>query len=109
MSSLQEICRQVDRSLLNSRFNIDRDLGMQLRHQSNLGGTFVMRERNCFILHKGKVEISPTGNEGGLSIHSTDGAAYLLETFRAKEITAGSDLKKRSKTKTNGIGVSYDL
>ena len=28
--------QQVDRSLLNSRFNIDRDFGFQLRHHFNL-------------------------------------------------------------------------
>ena len=35
----------VDRSLLNSKFNIDRDLGIQIRHKSNLGGGFLMREK----------------------------------------------------------------
>ncbi len=37
--------QQVDRSLLNSRFNIDRDMGIQLRHISNLSDTFCY-ERN---------------------------------------------------------------
>ena len=32
--------QQVDRSLLNSRFNIDRDLGIQLRHKSKLSDKF---------------------------------------------------------------------
>jgi len=35
----------VDRSLLNSRFNIDRDLGVQLRHKTKLGEEFLMREK----------------------------------------------------------------
>ena len=30
----------IDRSLLNSRFNIDRDLGIQLRHKTKLGSEF---------------------------------------------------------------------
>ena len=35
----------IDRSLLNSKFNIDRDIGVQLRHKSKLGGKWVSREK----------------------------------------------------------------
>jgi hypothetical protein len=34
----------IDRSLLNARFNIDRDMGIQLRHKTNLEGDFLMCE-----------------------------------------------------------------
>ena len=40
--------QQVDRSLLNSRFNIDRDLGIQLRHYFNLSERFVIKEAFSF-------------------------------------------------------------
>ena len=33
----------VDRSILNSRFNIDRDIGFQLRHLTRIGKTMVTR------------------------------------------------------------------
>ena len=47
----------VDRSLLNSRFNIDRDMGIQLRHHSNLSDNFIVRE--IVSLHKEKEEMLP--------------------------------------------------
>lgn len=34
----------VDRSLLNSKFTLDRDAGFQLRHHFNIGNTFLVRE-----------------------------------------------------------------
>ncbi len=34
----------VDRSLLNSKFTLDRDAGFQLRHYFNIGNTFLVRE-----------------------------------------------------------------
>ncbi len=54
----------VDRSLLNSRFNIDRDLGIQLRHKSDLGGNFLMREK--LAISQGEGRNVTEGNEGGL-------------------------------------------
>ena len=54
----------VDRSLLNSRFNIDRDLGIQLRHKFNLGGDFLMREK--LAISQGEGRNVSEGNIGGL-------------------------------------------
>ncbi len=54
----------IDRSLLNSRFNIDRDLGLQLRHKSDLGGGFLMREK--LAISQGEGRNVTEGNEGGL-------------------------------------------
>ena len=39
----------VDRSLLNSRFNIDRDMGIQLRHHFNLTDKFVVKEKIIYL------------------------------------------------------------
>ncbi len=36
--------QQVDRSLLNSRFNIDRDLGIQIRHHFKISENFIIKE-----------------------------------------------------------------
>jgi len=54
----------IDRSLLNSRFNIDRDLGIQIRHNSNLGGDFIMREK--LAISQGEGRNVTEGNRGGL-------------------------------------------
>ncbi len=54
----------INRSLLNSRFNIDRDLGIQLRHKSNLGGHFLMKEK--FSISQGEGRNVTEGNIGGL-------------------------------------------
>lgn len=40
--------QQVDRSLLNSKFNIDRDMGFQLRHHFKLGKKALVREKFAF-------------------------------------------------------------
>ena len=53
----------VDRSLLNSRFNIDRDLGIQLRHASQIGEQFILKE--SFALSQGEGRNITGGNIGG--------------------------------------------
>ena len=53
----------VDRSMLNSRFNIDRDLGVQLRHKSKFGSV-ITREK--FAISQGEGRNITSGNEGGL-------------------------------------------
>ena len=54
----------IDRSLLNSKFNIDRDMGIQLRHQSKLGGSWISREK--LSLSQGEGRNITEGNLGGL-------------------------------------------
>ena len=54
----------IDRSILNSSFNIDRDLGVQLRHKTLWGKSFVTRE--ILALSQGEGRNIATGNEGGL-------------------------------------------
>lgn len=53
----------VDRSLLNSRFNIDRDVGLQLHNEHTLGKRFVIRE--ILSLSQGEGRNVTTGNLGG--------------------------------------------
>ena len=55
--------QMVDRSLLNSRFNIDRDIGLQLRHHFNLTDTFIVKE--VFSISQGEGRNVTTGNLGG--------------------------------------------
>lgn len=94
----------VDRSLLNSRFNIDRDLGIQLRHKTNLGGDFLMREK--LSLSQGEGRNVTEGNEGGLQY--TARLEFLpFGTFQSKGDYSQSDLKREAKPKLM-VGLTYN-
>ncbi|MBT8303647.1 MAG: OprO/OprP family phosphate-selective porin, partial [Bacteroidia bacterium] len=81
----------IDRSLLNSRFNIDRDLGIQLRHKTDLGGGFLMREK--LSLSQGEGRNVTEGNEGGLQY--TARLEFLpFGTFQSKGDYVQSAIKK---------------
>ncbi|NRD24383.1 porin [Winogradskyella litoriviva] len=94
----------IDRSLLNSRFNIDRDLGIQLRHKTNLGGNFLMREK--FAVSQGEGRNVTEGNEGGLQY--TARLEFLpFGTFKSKGDYSQSDLKREVKPKLM-VGFTYN-
>jgi len=94
----------VDRSLLNSRFNIDRDLGVQLRHKTNLGGDFLMREK--FAVSQGEGRNVTEGNEGGLQY--TARLEFLpFGKFKSKGDYVQSDLKREANTKLM-LGFTYN-
>ena len=94
----------VDRSLLNSRFNIDRDLGIQLRHKTNLGGDFLMREK--FAVSQGEGRNVTEGNEGGLQY--TARLEFLpFGKFKSKGDYVQSDLKREAKPKLM-LGFTYN-
>ena len=95
----------VDRSLLNSRFNIDRDLGIQIRHTSNLGGEFLMREK--FAISQGEGRNVTEGNEGGLQY--TGRLEFLpFGTFKSKGDYSQSDLKREVSSKLM-VGFTYNF
>jgi len=96
--------QQVDRSLLNSRFNIDRDMGMQLRHHFKLSDNFVVKE--VFSIAQGEGRNITTGNLGG---HQYTGRIELLPmgNFTSKGDYKGSDLS-REETPKLALGVTYD-
>lgn len=96
--------QQVDRSLLNSRFNIDRDMGIQLRHHFNLTDKFVVKE--IFSIAQGEGRNITSGNIGG---HQYTGRVEFLPmgNFTSGGDYSGSDLK-REKTPKLALGVSYD-
>lgn len=94
----------IDRSLLNSRFNIDRDLGIQLRHKSNLGGDFLMREK--LSVSQGEGRNVSEGNIGGLQY--TARLEFLpFGTFKSKGDYSQSDLKREEKPKLM-MGFTYN-
>jgi hypothetical protein len=96
--------QQVDRSLLNSRFNIDRDMGIQLRHKTNLSDTFVMRE--IFSIAQGEGRNITSGNLGG---HQYTGRLEFLPLgeFTSSGDYSGSDLKREEKPKLL-LAATYD-
>jgi phosphate-selective porin OprO/OprP len=96
--------QQVDRSILNARFNIDRDIGFQLRHHFTISDHFVVKE--IFALSQGEGRNVVTGNLGG---HQYTGRIELLPmgNFTGKGDYSGSDLK-REQTPKLAIGVTYD-
>jgi hypothetical protein len=95
----------VDRSLLNSRFNIDRDMGIQLRHHFNLTGDFIVKE--SFALSQGEGRNITTGNLGGHQ-YTTRVELYPFGEFASDGDYSGSDLK-REETPKLALGVSYDF
>tara|TARA_R110002050_G_scaffold57866_7_gene130230 strand:+ start:17476 stop:18681 length:1206 start_codon:yes stop_codon:yes gene_type:complete len=94
----------IDRSLLNSRFNLDRDLGIQLRHKSNLGGNFLIREK--FAISQGEGRNVTEGNEGGLQ-YTARLELLPFGTFKSKGDYSQSDLKREEKPKLM-LGYTYN-
>lgn len=95
----------IDRSLLNSRFNIDRDLGIQIRHKSNLGGMFLTREK--FSISQGEGRNVTEGNEGGLQ-YTARLELLPFGAFKSKGDYSQSDLKREEKPKLM-LGFTYNF
>lgn len=95
----------INRSLLNSHFNIDRDLGVQLRHKSDLGAGFLMRQK--LSISQGEGRNVTEGNEGGLQY--TARVEFLpFGKFVSKGDYSQSDLERESKPKLM-VGFTYNL
>ena len=96
--------QQVDRSLLNSNFNIDRDMGFQLRHHFNLTEKFLVREKLAFSQGEGRNIV--TGNLGG---HQYTARLELLPlgTFTDDSEYSGSSLTREEKPKLM-LAATYD-
>ena len=97
--------QQVDRSLVNSRFNIDRDVGFQLRHHIDVSDNFMIREKLAFSQGEGR-NITQ-GNEGG---HQYTARLELLPfgKFQSKGDYSGADLKREPKPKLM-LAATYDI
>ena len=95
----------VDRSLLNAAYNIDRDVGLQLRHHFNLTDKFLVREKFAFSQGEGRNVV--LGNLGG---HQYTGRLELLPfgKFKNKGDYSGSDLEREEKPKLM-LSATYDI
>ena len=97
--------QQVDRSLLNSRFTIDRDMGVQLRHHFNLTDTFLVKE--IFSIAQGEGRNITTGNLGGHQ-YTTRVELFPFGNFTSKGDYKGGDLKFEPNPKLS-LGFAYDF
>ena len=93
----------VDRSMLNSKFNIDRDLGIQLRHKSTFGG-IITKEK--FAISQGEGRNITSGNEGGLQ-YTGRVEIFPLGSFKKKGEYMGSSTVRESAPKLM-IAYTYD-
>lgn len=94
----------VDRSLLNSKFTLDRDAGAQLRHHFKLGNTFLVREIFAVSQGEGLNDKSKSSGNG------YTGRIELLPfgNFTKKGDYFAADLK-REKTPKLMLSATYDF
>ena len=93
----------VDRSMLNSNYNIDRDMGVQLHQKFAVGN---MVGKAIVSVSQGEGRNIATGNDGGFDY---TGRIELLPygAFTSKGDYFGSDLK-REETPKLALGFTYD-
>ena len=94
----------VDRSLLNSKFTIDRDYGLQLKHQFIINKKIIVKEN--FSISQGEGRNVSKGNIGG---HQYTGRLDLLPfgNFTNNSEYEGDDLNREESPKLL-VGISYD-
>lgn len=94
----------VDRSALNSAYNVDRDMGLQLRHSMNLGEMVI---REAASVSGGEGRNWSVGNSGGLCY---TGRIEILPfgNFSSKGDYFLADLKHEQNPKF-AFGATYDL
>jgi len=95
----------IDRSLLNSKFNIDRDMGVQLRHKTKWSGNFITREK--FSISQGEGRNITVGNLGGLQYTSRLELLPFGE-FSSKGDYSQGDLKREKSIKAM-FGFTHDI
>lgn len=93
----------VDRSIVNGRFNIDRDAGLQLNHHFNINNV-VVREVASISMGEGRDVV--VENQGGLDYTARVEVLPLGEFTKGGDYI-GSDIY-REETPKLSIGFSYD-
>ena len=94
----------VDRSLLNKNFNIDRDMGLQLRHHFTIGKNFIVKESLAISQGEGRNVV-----QDNLGAYQWTGRVEVLPfgKFKGKGDYTGGALK-REETPKLAIGATYD-
>ncbi|MCC6185759.1 MAG: porin [Chitinophagaceae bacterium] len=96
----------VDRSLLNSRFNIDRDMGIQLMNQTKVGKQFILKQ--TLAISQGEGRDVTAGSFGGHDFTFRVDALPFGEFYKGKDDYVGSALHYYKKPKLM-VGVTYDI
>jgi len=94
----------VDRSILNSKFNIDRDFGLQMRYKFNLSKKFVVKK--TFAISQGEGRNVSKGNLGGHQ-YTTKIDLLPFGNFKSDGDYVGNDIEREKKPKLL-VGVAYD-
>jgi len=95
----------VDRSRLNSRYTLDRDVGIMFINKHGLGDRFVMKEMLAMSSGEGKNITS--GNIGGHA-YALRIEALPFGEFQSKGDYIGSAIKYEERPKLS-VGVTYDI
>jgi phosphate-selective porin OprO/OprP len=93
----------VDRSLVNSRFNLDRDMGVQLRNSWTIGSVVT---RQALSISQGEGRNRTADNPGGLE-YTGRLEVLPMGVFTSKGDYFGSDLKREPMPKLS-LGLTYD-
>ena len=96
----------VDRSLVNSKFNVDRDMGFQLHGKINLGSTFLVTPK--FALTKGEGRDITSSNYGGFNYTAHVDFLPFGKFEGKKQDFILADINRQSTPKL-AIGVTYNL
>ncbi|UXX78477.1 OprO/OprP family phosphate-selective porin [Reichenbachiella carrageenanivorans] len=95
----------TERSQLNNRYTLDRDIGIQLHHEHTIG-QMVLREIASISMGEGRnVTISNSSNGYDYTVR---GEILPFGKFKKKGDYFGSDLMREPKPKLS-IGVTYDF
>lgn len=95
----------VDRSRLNSDYNIDRDIGLQLSHHFTLGKNFVVNEAVAFSQGEGRN--LTVGNIGGYD-YTFRVEMLPFGKFQSKGDYVGGAIKREEEPKL-ALGFTYDI
>lgn len=95
----------VDRSLLHSKFSLDRDMGIQLTHHTKIGKQFILKETFGFTQGEGRNITS--GHFNGFS-YTFKVEALPLGAFASDGEYIGGDINREQRPKL-AIAVAYNF
>jgi len=95
----------VDRSRLNSRFNIDRDVGIMILHKQLIGDRFIIKKGISITSGEGKNVTA--GNLGGMA-YGAKIEFFPFGDFQAKGAYTGSAIKYEDQPKL-AFAIAYEF
>ena len=95
----------VDRSRLNSRYTLDRDVALMLKNYQNLNKEFILKE--TFAISSGEGKNVTSGNVGGYA-YTFKVEALPFGNFASKGDYIGSAVQYETKPKL-AVAIAYDI